>query len=156
LHVHCTVHIQLYQSARSVGTFLFIPACTYSVHSSIYLHVHCTQIYLPTWTVTQFNLPAFTVYTVLYTSMYYVHSSIYMNVQCTQFYLPTCTLYNVHSSIYLHHTGLTWVRGIRFLLFEIKRVLVFYSIIICFTDLFMLYIFIQNEYANKKVFYRKG
>ena len=28
--------------------------------------------------------------------------------------------------------------------------------IIYFTDLFILYIFIQNAYANKKVFYKKG
>ena len=48
------------------------------------------------------------------------------------------------------------VRSIRFLLFEIKRVLVLYSIIIYFEDLFILYIFIQNVYANKKVFYKKG
>ena len=40
------------------------------------------------------------------------------------------------------HTGLTRVSSIRFLLFEIKRVLVFNSIIIYFTDLFILYIFI--------------
>ena len=54
------------------------------------------------------------------------------------------------------HTGLTRVSSIRFLLFEIKRILVFNSIIIYFTDLFMFYIFIQNAYANKKVFNKKG
>ena len=48
------------------------------------------------------------------------------------------------------HTGLTRVRSIRFLLFEIRRVLVLYSIIIYFTDLFILYIFIRNVYAKKK------
>ena len=53
--------------------------------------------------------------------------------------------------LYLTHTGLTRVSSIRFLLFEIKRVLVFNSIIIYFTDLFILYLFIQNAYANKKV-----
>ena len=46
--------------------------------------------------------------------------------------------------------------SIRFLLFEIKRVLVFNLIIIYFTDLFMFYIFILNAYANKKVFKKKG
>jgi len=53
----------------------------------------------------------------------------------------------------LTHTGLTRVSSIRFLLFEIKRILVFNSIIIYFTNLF---IFIQNVYANKKVFKKKG
>ena len=37
-----------------------------------------------------------------------------------------------------------------------NRVLVFNSIIIYFMDLFMLYIFIQNAYANKKVLNKKG
>jgi len=56
----------------------------------------------------------------------------------------------------VYHTGLTRVSSIRFLLFEIKRVLVFNSIIIYFTDLFILYIFIQNAYADKKVFNKKA
>ena len=47
-------------------------------------------------------------------------------------------------------------QSIRFLLFEIKHIFVFNSIIIYFTDLFLLYIFIQNAYANKKVFNKKG
>ena len=51
------------------------------------------------------------------------------------------------------HAGLTRVSSIRFLLFEIKRILVFNSIIIYFTDLFILYIFIQN--ADIKVFKKK-
>jgi len=34
--------------------------------------------------------------------------------------------------------------------------LVLYSILIYFTDLFILYIFIQNAYANKKVFNKKA
>ena len=54
------------------------------------------------------------------------------------------------------HTGLTRVSSVRFLIFEIKSVLVFDPIIIYFTDLFMLYIFIQNAYANKKVFNKKS
>ena len=54
------------------------------------------------------------------------------------------------------HTRLTRVSSIRFLLLEIKRVLVFNSIIFYFTDLFILYIFIQNAYANKKVFRTKA
>ena len=54
------------------------------------------------------------------------------------------------------HTGLTRVSSIQFLIFEIKRVLVYNSIIIYFTDLFMLYIFIQNAYVNKKVLKKKG
>ena len=37
----------------------------------------------------------------------------------------------------------------------IKRVLVFNSRSIYFTDLFILYIFIQNAYVNKKVFKKK-
>jgi len=54
------------------------------------------------------------------------------------------------------HTGLTRVSSIWFLQFEIKRVLVFTSIIIYFTDLFTINNFIQNAYDNKKVFYKKG
>ena len=53
------------------------------------------------------------------------------------------------------HAGLTRVSSIRFLLFEIKRILVFNSIIIYFTDLFILYVFIQNAYAGKKKYFRK-
>ena len=47
------------------------------------------------------------------------------------------------------HPGLTRVSSIRFLLFEIKRVLV-YSTILYFTDLFNLYIFIQHALLTKK------
>ena len=54
------------------------------------------------------------------------------------------------------HTELTRVSSIRFLEYEIKRVFIFNSIIIYFTDLFILFIFIQNAYANKKVFKKKG
>ena len=54
------------------------------------------------------------------------------------------------------HPGLTRVSSIRFLLFEIKRVLVLNSIIIYFTDLFIFYMYIQNACANKKVFKKKG
>jgi len=53
----------------------------------------------------------------------------------------------------LPHSGLTRVSSIRFLLFKIKRVLVFNSIIIYFTNLFILYIFIQmptKKYLRKK------
>ena len=48
------------------------------------------------------------------------------------------------------------VSSIRFLLFEIKRVLVFNSIIIYFTDLFILYTFIQNAFANQKYLGKKA
>ena len=54
------------------------------------------------------------------------------------------------------HPGLTRVSNIRFLLFKIKRVLVYNSTIFYFTDLFILYIFIQNAYAGKKVKKEKG
>lgn len=66
----------------------------YSVHSSIYLYVQCSQFYLPACTlynVLQFYLPECTVYsvlstcrtvyTVLTTCMYSLHSSIYLHVQ---------------------------------------------------------------------------
>ena len=46
--------------------------------------------------------------------------------------------------------------AIGFFYLKSKRVLVFNSIIIYFTDLFSLYIFIQNAYANKKVFEKKA
>ena len=42
------------------------------------------------------------------------------------------------------------VSSIQFLIFEIKRVLVFHSTIYQLTDLFILYFFIHNEYADKK------
>ena len=50
------------------------------------------------------------------------------------------------------HTGLTRVSSIQFLLFEIKRVLVFNSIIFYFTDLFILYIFLKIYMPTKKHF----
>ena len=48
------------------------------------------------------------------------------------------------------------MRSIRFILFEIKRVSVYNSTILKLTDLFILYFFIQNVYADKKVFKQKG
>ena len=61
-----------------------------------------------------------------------------------------------HGMLYITvHTGLTRVSSIQFLLFEIKRGLVLYSIIIYFTDLFIFYIFIQSANANKKKIYKK-
>ena len=53
-------------------------------------------------------------------------------------------------------TELTIERSISFLLFEIKRVFVYNSTIFKLTDLFILYFFIQNVHANKKVFKKKG
>ena len=47
------------------------------------------------------------------------------------------------------------MRSIRFLLFEIKRVFVYNSTIFKLTDLFLLYFFIQNVYADKKEFEKK-
>ena len=54
------------------------------------------------------------------------------------------------------HPGLTRERSIRSLLFEIKCVFVYNSLIFKLTDLLILYFFIQNVYANKKVFCNKG
>ena len=65
-------------------------------------------------------------------------------------------IYIIYIFVCMYHTGLTRVSSIRFLLFEIKRVMVFNSIIIYFTDLFILYIFIQNAYASNKAFEKKG
>jgi len=48
------------------------------------------------------------------------------------------------------HTGLTRVSSIRFLPFEIKHVLVFNSIIIYFTDLFIFYIFYSKCICQQK------
>ena len=53
------------------------------------------------------------------------------------------------------HPGLTRVSSIRFLLFEIKRVLVYNSTILKLTDLFILFFFIQNAYDDKIVFMMK-
>ena len=54
------------------------------------------------------------------------------------------------------HPGLTRVRSIRVLLFEIRHVLVSYSTIFKLTILFNLYFLIHNVYADKKVFKKKG
>ena len=51
--------------------------------------------------------------------------------------------------------GLTRVSSIWFLLFEIKRVLVYNSTIFKLTDLFIFFFFIQSAYADKKVFMKK-
>ena len=64
-------------------------------------------------------------------------------------------MYTVYS-VYNVHPGLIRVSIIRFLLFEIKRVLVYNSTIFYFTDLFILCIFIQNAYADKKLLKEKG
>ena len=53
------------------------------------------------------------------------------------------------------HPELTRERSIRFLLFEIKHVFVYISTIFKLTDLFILYYFIQNVYANKKKLFKK-
>jgi len=55
-----------------------------------------------------------------------------------------------------HHLELTRERSIRFLLFEIKSVFVYNSTVFKLTDFFILYFFIQNVYANKKVEKKKG
>ena len=44
------------------------------------------------------------------------------------------------------------MRSIRFLLFEIKRVLFYDSTIFKLTNLFILYLFIKSVYADKKLF----
>ena len=59
-------------------------------------------------------------------------------------------------SVYIHdilavHPGLTRVRSILFLSFEIKRVLVYNSAIFKPTDLFILYFFIENVYTDQNV-----
>ena len=54
------------------------------------------------------------------------------------------------------HPELTRVRNILFLFFEIKRAFVYISTIFKLTDLFILYFFIQNVYANKKWIKKKG
>jgi len=54
------------------------------------------------------------------------------------------------------HLELTRERSIRFLLFENKRVFVYNSTVLRLTDLFILYFFILNVYADKKVFKIKG
>ena len=60
--------------------------------------------------------------------------------------------YNLlQDQLFRRHNGLTRVSSIRFLQFENKRVLVYNSTIFYLTDLFILYIFIQNVYADKKV-----
>ena len=63
--------------------------------------------------------------------------------------------FSENSSV-LDHPGLTRVSSIWFLLFEIKRVLVYTLTIFKLTDFFILYFFIQNIYAYKKVFKKKG
>ena len=62
--------------------------------------------------------------------------------------------------IIIYHYQTPWtnhgVSSIWFLLFEIKRVLVYNSTIFYLTDLFILYFFIQNAHADKKVSKTKG
>ena len=53
---------------------------------------------------------------------------------------------------WLKHPELTRERRIRSLLFEIKRVFVYNSTVFRLTDLFLLYFFIPNVYANKIIF----
>jgi len=48
------------------------------------------------------------------------------------------------------------VGSIRFLLFEIKRVLVYNLTAFYLTDLFILYFFIRNTYADKILFKKKA
>ena len=54
------------------------------------------------------------------------------------------------------HPELTRERSIRFLIFEIKRVLVYNPTLFKLTDLFIFYFFVQNVYANKKLYQKKG
>ena len=55
-------------------------------------------------------------------------------------------------TIFVAHPELTRVRSIWFLLFEIKRVLVYNSTLSKLSDLYILYFFLQNVYVNKKLF----
>ena len=134
-----------------IATCMYTVQCIYSyinlpvqlAHFCLYLHVR-------------------TVYTVLSTSMYTVHRSIDFHVLCTQFYLHGCTVYTVLST-YLYIVQCTQfykppshrTNQSEFLLFETKRVFVFYSIIIYFTDLF-IYTFSFKMHMPTKVFNRKG
>ena len=59
-------------------------------------------------------------------------------------YYGRCDTYYKECMVFISHPGLTRVSSIRFLLFEIKR-----------EDLFMLYFFLQNVYADKKAFKKK-
>ena len=65
----------------------------------------------------------------------------------TDNFTAICTATSAGGQFY---PGLTRVRSIRFLLFEIKRVLVYNSKILKLTDLFIL-----DVYADKKVFKKK-
>ena len=58
----------------------------------------------------------------------------------------------LHKAGLTAHPQLTRERSIRFHLFEIKRVFVYNSTVFSLTDLFILYFFIQNVYANNKYF----
>ena len=60
----------------------------------------------------------------------------------------------MNTAKYLEHTRLTRVSSIRFLLFEIKRFLVFNSITIYFTDL-LFYTFVFKVHLSKKKYLRK-
>ena len=56
---------------------------------------------------------------------------------------------------YMVGAGSPWtnrVGSIRFLLFEIKRVLVYNLTAFYLTDLFILYFFVQTAYADQKYF----
>ena len=62
-----------------------------------------------------------------------------------------CKDIGIRKSEFVGHPELTRERRIRVLLFEIKRVFVYNSTVFRLTDLFILYFFVQNVYANKKV-----
>ena len=75
-----------------------------------------------------------------------------------QLKITKCHVLNVdneYASKVTNHPGLTRVSSIRFLLFEIKRAFVFNSTIFYLTDMFIIYFFLQNAYADKKVFKKK-
>ena len=106
------------------------------------------------------------VYTVLSTSMYTVHRSIDFHVLCTQFYLHGCTVYTVLSTyLYIvqctqfykppsHRTNQSERHSVSSICNQTSFGLLFNNHLLY--GFVYLYIFIQNAYANKKVFNRKG
>ena len=137
-----------------IATCMYTVQCIYSyinlpvqlAHFCLYLHVR-------------------TVYTVLSTSMYTVHRSKDLHVLCTQFYLHGCTVYTVLSTyMYIvqctqfykppsHRTNQSERHSVSSIWNQTSFCLLFNNHLLY--GFVYLYIFIQNAYANKKVFKKR-
>ena len=73
-----------------------------------------------------------------------------------RYFIYFIDIYSTDTDTDTPHPELARVRCIWFLLFEIKRVLVYNSVIFKLTDLFILYSFIRNNCTEKKYLRKKA